>query len=44
VTRAPAIADLLGSYLETGRASEDLEALSPTRFGDEDVRNASQRK
>jgi sarcosine oxidase subunit beta len=33
VTRAPAIADLLGSYLETGRASEDLEALSPTRFG-----------
>jgi sarcosine oxidase subunit beta len=40
VTRAPAIADLLGSYLETGRVPEDLEALSPTRFGEGDARDA----
>jgi len=32
VTRAPAIADLLARFLETGQVSEDLDALSPTRF------------
>ena len=35
ITRAPAIADLLGTYLETGRTPEDLRRLSPTRFADE---------
>ena len=40
VTRDPAIADTLGTYLETGRVSEDLEALSPTRFGEEGARDA----
>ena len=34
ITRAPAIADLLGTYLETGRTPEDLLRLSPTRFTD----------
>lgn len=32
VTRAPAIADLLATRLETGRTPDDLAALSPTRF------------
>lgn len=34
VTRAPAIADLLARFFETGRRPDDLDALSPTRFED----------
>lgn len=36
ITRAPAIADLLATYLETGQEHSNLERLSPTRFTDMD--------